>query len=57
MTLRILFIGGNGVISGASSELAVQRGYELTLLNRGRSSQRAPIAAAMDAASPASPVR
>ena len=44
MTLRILFIGGNGTISGASSELAVQRGYDLTLLNRGRSSQRAPIA-------------
>lgn len=43
MTLRILFIGGNGTISGASSELAVERGYDLTLLNRGRSSQRAPI--------------
>ncbi|MCD2443721.1 NAD-dependent epimerase/dehydratase family protein [Agromyces sp. SYSU K20354] len=44
MNLRILFIGGNGTISGASSELAVQRGYDLTLLNRGRSSRRAPIA-------------
>jgi len=44
MTLRILFIGGNGTISRASSELAVERGYDLTLLNRGRSSQRAPIA-------------
>ena len=43
MTLRILFIGGNGVISRASTELAVQRGDDLTLLNRGRSSQRAPI--------------
>lgn len=43
MTLRILFIGGNGTISGASSELAVQLGYDLTLLNRGRSSQRPPI--------------
>ncbi|GAA1747117.1 NAD-dependent epimerase/dehydratase family protein [Agromyces humatus] len=43
MTLRILFIGGNGTISGASSDLAVQRGYDLTLLNRGRSSQRMPI--------------
>ena len=33
--LRILFIGGNGTISAASSRLALERGHELTLLNRG----------------------
>ena len=43
MALRVLFIGGNGIISSASSALAVQRGYELTLLNRGRSTARPPI--------------
>ncbi len=32
---RVLFIGGTGVISSASAELAVQRGMELTVLNRG----------------------
>lgn len=43
MALRILFIGGNGIISSASSALAVARGDELTLLNRGRSTVRPPI--------------
>lgn len=43
MALRMLFIGGNGIISSASSALAVQRGDELTLLNRGRSTARPPI--------------
>ena len=33
--MRVLFIGGTGVISTASTELAVQRGIELYLLNRG----------------------
>ena len=37
MTLRILFIGGTGTISTSSSALALARGHELTLLNRGRS--------------------
>jgi nucleoside-diphosphate-sugar epimerase len=43
MALRILFIGGNGIISSASSALAVARGDELALLNRGRSTVRPPI--------------
>ena len=43
MSLRILFIGGNGIISSASSALAVARGDELTLLNRGRSTLRPPL--------------
>ena len=41
--MRILFIGGNGTISAFASRLAVERGHDLTLLNRGTSSRRAPI--------------
>lgn len=33
--MKILFIGGTGIISTACAELAVQRGLDLTLLNRG----------------------
>jgi nucleoside-diphosphate-sugar epimerase len=43
--MRVLFIGGTGVISSACSELALQRGIELYLLNRGRSDRPAPPAA------------
>jgi hypothetical protein len=39
-----LFIGGNGIISSSASRLAVERGFDLTLLNRGVSSTRPPIA-------------
>jgi nucleoside-diphosphate-sugar epimerase len=38
--LRVLFIGGSGVISSACSRLAVERGFELFVLNRGRSADR-----------------
>ena len=41
--LRVLFIGGNGIISSACSALALRRGMELTLLNRGESTKRPPI--------------
>ncbi len=41
--LSALFIGGNGVISSACSRLAVERGIDVTLLNRGRSTTRPPI--------------
>jgi nucleoside-diphosphate-sugar epimerase len=34
--MKILFIGGTGTISSACSQLALARGFELTLLNRGR---------------------
>ena len=34
--MKILFIGGTGTISAACSRLALARGFELTLLNRGR---------------------
>jgi nucleoside-diphosphate-sugar epimerase len=38
--MNILFIGGTGIISTACTELAVDRGFEVTLLNR---SQRGPV--------------
>jgi len=34
--MRILFLGGTGVISTACSQLAIARGFEVTLLNRAR---------------------
>ena len=34
--MKVLFIGGTGVISSACAELAVARGFELTVLNRGQ---------------------
>lgn len=40
--MRVLFIGGTGIISSACSELALQRGIDLYLLNRGRSLRPAP---------------
>src|SRR5215470_12321179 len=38
--LRVLFLGGTGIISSACSWLAVERGIDLFLLNRGRSADR-----------------
>ncbi len=40
--MKVLFIGGTGVISSASSELAVQQGIDLYLLNRGRTNRSVP---------------
>ena len=40
--MKALFIGGTGLISSAVSELAVQQGWELTLLNRGNRGQWVP---------------
>ena len=40
--MKVLFIGGTGVISSACSELAAQRGIDLHLLNRGRSGPALP---------------
>lgn len=34
--MKVLFIGGTGVISSACAELALREGIELTLLNRGQ---------------------
>jgi nucleoside-diphosphate-sugar epimerase len=38
--LRVLFLGGTGVISSACSQLAVERGLELFVLNRGSTAAR-----------------
>jgi nucleoside-diphosphate-sugar epimerase len=38
--MKILFIGGTGTISSACTQLALDRGFELTLLNRGRQPAR-----------------
>ena len=43
--MKILFIGGTGVISSACSELALTRGIELYLLNRGESARPVPAGA------------
>ena len=40
--MKALFIGGTGVISTAISQLAVERGWELTLLNRGSRKEEVP---------------
>ncbi len=40
--MKVLFIGGTGIISSACSELAIGRGIELYLLNRGQSIRPAP---------------
>jgi nucleoside-diphosphate-sugar epimerase len=36
--MKVLFIGGTGLISTAVTELAIERGLDLTLLNRGQRS-------------------
>ena len=38
--LKVLFIGGSGIISSASARLAVERGIDLHVLNRGTSTAR-----------------
>ncbi len=38
--LRVLFIGGTGIISSACARLAVDRGIDLWVLNRGRTGHR-----------------
>ncbi|MGC9522891.1 MAG: SDR family oxidoreductase [Anaerolineae bacterium] len=38
--MKVLFIGGTGIISSACSQLAVDRGIDLYLLNRGETNKR-----------------
>ena len=38
--MKILFIGGTGIISSACAQLAIERGHELYLLNRGQTTKR-----------------
>jgi nucleoside-diphosphate-sugar epimerase len=40
--LSALFIGGTGTISSSVTKLALERGFDLTLLNRGQSTPRIP---------------
>lgn len=40
--MKILFIGGTGIISSACTELAVHQGIEMHLLNRARSARPVP---------------
>jgi nucleoside-diphosphate-sugar epimerase len=40
MIMKILFIGGTGIISSACSQLAIERGFDLYLLNRGQTTKR-----------------
>lgn len=40
--MKVLFIGGTGIISSACSELAAARGVDLYLLNRGKSFRPTP---------------
>jgi nucleoside-diphosphate-sugar epimerase len=43
--MKVLFIGGTGIISSACAELALKRGIELYLLNRGNSFRPVPMGA------------
>ncbi|NQW18336.1 MAG: SDR family oxidoreductase [Chloroflexi bacterium] len=40
--MKVLFIGGTGKISSACTPLAVERGYEMYLLNRGQTDRPVP---------------
>ena len=40
--MRVLFIGGTGIISTASTRLAAERGIEVTILNRGQRATELP---------------
>ena len=48
--MRVLFIGGTGIISTACTDLAISRGIQLTLLNRGRRISAIPAGARIVAA-------
>lgn len=43
--MKVLFIGGTGIISSACTPLAVEQGFDLYLLNRGQTSRPVPEAA------------
>jgi nucleoside-diphosphate-sugar epimerase len=44
--MKVLFIGGTGTISYSCSKLAIQKGFEVSLLNRGKSTLREPLVGA-----------
>ena len=41
--MNVLFIGGTGTISYNCSKLAIEKGFDVSLLNRGKSSLREPL--------------
>jgi len=41
--MKVLFIGGTGTISYSCSKLAIEKGFEVSLLNRGMSTLREPL--------------
>ncbi|MCW5943668.1 MAG: SDR family oxidoreductase [Fimbriimonadaceae bacterium] len=43
--MKVLFIGGTGIISSACSPRAIEQGFDLTLLNRGTSHRGTPTGA------------
>ena len=43
--MKVLFVGGTGTISSACTALAIQRGIELYLLNRGQNARPTPAGA------------
>jgi nucleoside-diphosphate-sugar epimerase len=45
VNMKVLFIGGTGIISSACSQLALNQGMELYLLNRGQSVRPVPAGA------------
>jgi nucleoside-diphosphate-sugar epimerase len=40
--MKVLFVGGTGIISTACTRLAAERGIQVTLLNRGRHASQTP---------------
>lgn len=44
--MKVLFIGGTGTISYNCSKLAIEKGFEVSLLNRGKSTLREPLVGA-----------
>jgi nucleoside-diphosphate-sugar epimerase len=38
--MKILFVGGTGIISSACAQLALERGHALYLLNRGQTTKQ-----------------
>ena len=42
MSMKVLFIGGTGIISTACTALALERGFDLTLLTRGKHDAKIP---------------
>ena len=43
--MKVLFIGGTGIISSACAPLAINKGIDLFLLNRGQSFRPTPVGA------------